>query len=208
MLSAFVLQTQITKLATCPALTSDEVEKDWTRTHSCGVFVLGGDVVGEPLGVGDGLGDVVAVELGLGLGLGLELAEVLLDVGLGLEEVPDGDGEDVLEADVLGLDEGLLPEESDAEADGDTTGEAGLLFVAELPGDAEVLAGELLFAADAVSTASFGTDEHAALTSGALAVVTATAAPNMPKPKNMNPVSAPSAAGLRISALTCRTSLQ
>ena len=65
----------MTKLALCPALTSDEAEKDWTRTHSCGVFLPGAGEVGVPLGVGVGVG-VGALELGSGLGLGVVLGEL------------------------------------------------------------------------------------------------------------------------------------
>jgi hypothetical protein len=113
-LAAFVLQTQITKLALWPALTSDAVENDCTRTQSCGVFCPGAGEVGEPLGVGVGLGEVLELVLGSGVGLGLELAEVCwVDDGLGLPdeleaELLDEDGEDEPERDVLGLDEGLV----------------------------------------------------------------------------------------------------
>jgi hypothetical protein len=60
---------------------------------------------------------------------------------------------------------------------------------------------------EAVRTAFLGRDAHAALTIGALATFMANASPNMLKPAKLNTVSAPSAAGLRISALTCATSL-
>jgi hypothetical protein len=73
-LVALALQTQITKLAVCPAFTCEALEKDWTRTHSCGV--------GLGLGLGDGEGDVGGV-LGLGLGSGLLLGDGVT-VGLGL----------------------------------------------------------------------------------------------------------------------------
>jgi hypothetical protein len=113
-LAAFVLQTQITKLALWPALTSDAAENDWTRTQSCGFFGPGAGEVGEPLGVGVGLGDVLELVLGSGLGLGLELAEPFLvgdGVGLvgGLEaELLDGVAEDVFGLEVLGLEAGLV----------------------------------------------------------------------------------------------------
>jgi len=77
-LSAFVLQTQTTKSAVCPAFTSEEEENDWIFTHSWGVFVAG--ELGEPLGLGLGLG----LEESVGLGLGLELVLVSLPVGEGL----------------------------------------------------------------------------------------------------------------------------
>lgn len=204
-------------------------------------------MVGEPVGVGDGLGDVVV--LVLGLGLGLELAEAFsvdvgLGLGLGLEAVPDGDGDDVSEVDALGLDAGLLAGslvEADALGEEDWLVSAVLADLADLLGDARVLAEELpeveelraadelepawvtdlsdvavllplagldaVLAVDAVSTASFGRDAHAVLTIGAF-VVTASASPNMLTPRKKNPVRAPSAAGLRIRALTCATSLQ
>lgn len=204
-------------------------------------------MVGEPVGVGDGLGDVVV--LVLGLGLGLELAEAFsvdvgLGLGLGLEAVPDGDGDDVSEVDALGLDAGLLAGslvEADALGEEDWLVSAVLADLADLLGDAGVLAEELpeveelraadelepawvtdlsdvavllplagldaVLAVDAVSTASFGRDAHAVLTIGAF-VVTASASPNMLTPRKKNPVRAPSAAGLRIRALTCATSLQ
>jgi hypothetical protein len=68
--AAFVLQTQTTKVARCPALTWDELEKDCTRTHSCG-FLAGCDDEGEGVGVGvveldgegEGEGEVVGLEL-------------------------------------------------------------------------------------------------------------------------------------------------
>jgi hypothetical protein len=60
---------------------------------------------------------------------------------------------------------------------------------------------------EAVRTAFLGREEHAALTIGALATFMANASLNMLKPAKLNTVSAPSAAGLRISALTCATSL-
>jgi len=60
---------------------------------------------------------------------------------------------------------------------------------------------------EAVRTAFLGREEHAALTIGALATFMANAPLNMLRPAKLNTVSAPSAAGLRISALTCATSL-
>jgi hypothetical protein len=65
-----------------------------------------------------------------------------------------------------------------------------------------------LLAVAAMRTAFFGRDAQAVLTMGALVASTARAWPNMPKPRKTNPVSAPSAAGLKISALTCASSLQ
>ena len=60
---------------------------------------------------------------------------------------------------------------------------------------------------EAVSTAFLGREAHVVLTIGALTIFMASASPNMLKPVKLNTVSAPSAAGLRISALTCATSL-
>lgn len=60
---------------------------------------------------------------------------------------------------------------------------------------------------EAVRTAFLGREAHEVLTIGALATFMASASPNMLKPVKLNTVSAPSAAGLRISALTCATSL-
>ena len=79
LLAAFVLQIQMTKLALCPALTCEEEDKDWTRTHSCGVLWPGAGEVGLPLGVGVGVGVGVGegvLVVGSGLGLGLVLAEL------------------------------------------------------------------------------------------------------------------------------------
>ena len=53
-----------------------------------------------------------------------------------------------------------------------------------------------------MSTAFLGSEEHAAWMIGALATFMAKASPNMVKPVKLNTVSAPSAAGLRIRALT------
>jgi hypothetical protein len=76
LLGAFALHTHTAKFASLPAVTCEEVEKDWTRTHTCAV---GAD---ELLGVGVGVG----LELGAGemLVVGLELAVAFLDDELGL----------------------------------------------------------------------------------------------------------------------------
>ena len=65
----------------------------------------------------------------------------------------------------------------------------------------------LLLSAVAASTEFLGREAHTPLTIGAGEVVIAIASPTMLKPVKLNTVSAPSAAGLRIRALTCATSL-
>ena len=122
-LAAFVLQIQMTKLALCPALTCEEEDKDWTRTHSCGVLWPGAGEVGLPLGegVGVGVGDGALV-VGSGLGLGDVLAELSVadELGVVLEvALPDGAGEDVSGADGLALDEGSVLGDTLPRADGD-----------------------------------------------------------------------------------------
>jgi hypothetical protein len=100
--AAFVLQTQITKLAFCPGLTRDELENVWTRTHSCGFLAGAGEVV-EGVGVG-------VVELdgeGEPLGLVLERFVVFDADGFGEGFVVDGFGEGVWLGDGLALDDGL-----------------------------------------------------------------------------------------------------
>jgi hypothetical protein len=86
-----VVQTQITKCATCPGLTCDELENDWTRTHSCGFLAGAGGLL---VGVGVGVGDAeVGVGVGVGEVVGLEL--VLFgddDFGVGLESLALGVG--------------------------------------------------------------------------------------------------------------------
>ena len=144
-LVALVLHTQMTKLAVRPALTSDEVEKDCTRTQSCGVFLPGAGEVGVPLGVGVGVG-VGALLLGSGLGLGDVLAGLCVADELGVvdelvAELSDGAGEEVSEGEVLGLDEGSTL--TDALREVDALDEAALLLVTDLLGDDEVLAEDL-----------------------------------------------------------------
>jgi hypothetical protein len=169
-------------VARWPTLTSPEVEKDSTRTQSCGVlWVLcgGGDLV--ELGEGVGLGDLLDV---LGDGEGdVELDEL----SVGGDDVPDG--EFPPESEALGVDDGLALEvllgegEADLEVLGDAdfeeAGEADLLLVLlteplgdadallrlDLLADAEADADSLalwlrgwMIAAD--STAFFGGDEH------------------------------------------------
>jgi hypothetical protein len=151
-----VLHTQTANVAVWPDLTSPEVEKDSTRTQSCGVFLVlwgGGDL--DELGEGDGLGDLLDV---LGVGDGdVELDEL----SLGGDEVPDGDFAE--EPETLGETDGLALAVS--LGDGEALAEADLLLLllAEPLADAESLApwlrGSLIAA---VSTAFFGSDEHLA----------------------------------------------
>ncbi len=154
LLVALVLHTQTANVAVWPALTSPEVEKDSTRTQSCGVlWVLwaGGDLV--ELGEGDGFGDVLD-ELGVGEG------DVELDVlSVGGDELTDGDFAE--ESEALGDDDGLalvvLLGEGEALVEADLL----LLLLAEPLADADSLGmwlrGSLIAA---VSTAFFGSDEH------------------------------------------------
>ncbi len=185
-----MVHTQITKLALPPGLTCEEGEKDCTRTHSCGVFFGGGvgDVLGVGVGVGVGLG-----ELDDGDGLGeLELELGLDDAGLA-DVLPDGDAAVELPLEVLGL------------ADADLAGDVDVAGDVDMLADADLLAGR--FTVLAVSTAAFfGIDEQAVL-AGLFTVVVARALAAMPKPRNARLESTPSAAGLRISALTGATSL-
>jgi hypothetical protein len=229
--AAFVLHTQITKLATCPGLTCDELEKDWTRTHSCGFLAGVGDLL---VGVGVGVGDT---ELGLGVGepVGLEL---LLfnddDFGVGLERWV-GFGAGFL---VVGLDDGvwlgdeLLLDVGPA-LELELADELGLGLVvtlldgvelapALLPADFVLgecfggLPGHLVTCVGAPDagaiTASrpepFGTDEHTLLTIGGLAASAASARPNTAEERNAKPETAPTTAGLTTCALTRETSLQ
>jgi hypothetical protein len=116
-LAALVLHTQMAKVAVRPALTSAELEKDSTRTQSCGVLRGCGDFVG----LGVGLGDV-----GVGVGVG----------GAGLDELTDGvelpvvEGDFASELDVLGDEEGLTP--ADWLSEGEALGKADALLPAEL----------------------------------------------------------------------------
>jgi hypothetical protein len=143
LLFAFSDHTQITNVASWPALTSPRLASDWTRTHSCGVtclcFLPGELAVGSgELGVGLAVGEV---EVGVGLGL----AEVELGLGLGVvvaevdAEVFEG-GEDV----AVALDEGLSLADVLGEADAlllaDVLGEAGALLLADVLGAASEVA--------------------------------------------------------------------
>ncbi len=227
-LAAFALQTQTAKVAACPGLTCEALEKDWTRTHSCGVLDFGGGelFVGVGVGVGE-LGDGLAVglgdeldglfegeadggeELGLVLGAELELGDwlgvELLDVEVGLAvgvELP-----------VLGLELAEPPEE---------LGELELgveLALVLLEGDAatgevrpgDEAAGELAPGISAASSAApFGIVAHAAGTIGPLLPDWAARAwPSKLEETKAKPVRTPTTAGLTTNwALTCATSLR
>lgn len=129
-LVAFVDQTQITKVASWPGLTSPAPERGWIRTHSCGVTFLGFGL-GE---LGFGLGEL-DVGLGFGVGVAVELGVVVeLGVGLVVADVDDEalDDEDVAaDVDVVGLDEGLALPDVLADA------ELLVLLVAALAGVAD-----------------------------------------------------------------------
>jgi len=212
-LDPFVLQTQTAKLATCPAFTCDELEKDCTRTHNCGVFGFGGGE-DEPLGVGLGLVD------GLELGVGLP-DDFLLGEGLGLGEwvgLADGLllvlelGDGLLL--VLGLGDGLLLVLGLAEA----LPLFLLLLVfllllarALLPvavGSCARVRGSSRTAVEAAKIAVRGTLAQAVRTIGWLVTVAATAWLNRPVVRKAIPATAPTAADLRTCALTPGTSLQ
>jgi hypothetical protein len=225
-LSALALQTQMTNCAVRPALICEEDENDCTSAQTCGDLA---PEVGELLGFG--LLDLLGLGLGLddlvGLGLELGLGDEVLGDGLGVDE-SDGEsaGDELsgaVEDESLGA--GDVPESvglglSDEVSDGDRLGDRDVDEVLEAPagadsiGEAEALPDATLPACDAlliiaaVSSALAGSVEHAdaaaelvALATGALVAANASLA--MVMPKNANPVSAPSAAGLRIRALTC-----
>jgi hypothetical protein len=224
-LSALALQTQMTNCAVRPALICDEDENDCTSAQSWGDLV---PEVGELLGLGllDLLGLGLGLEDLLGLGLEVGLGDEVLGDGLGVDE-SDGEsaGDELSGAvEVESLGAGDVPESvglglSDELSDGDRLGACDADELLELTGadsmgEAEALpdttlpACEALLIIAAVSSALAGSVEHAdaaaelvALATGALVAANASLA--MPMPKNANPVSAPSAAGLRIRALTC-----
>ena len=209
-LVAFVDQTQITNFASWPALTSPALEKGWIRTHSCGVAFLGLGLGLDELGFG--VGELDLEELGVGLGvvdvLGLGVVVAGVD-----DSVPDEDEDVAAEADVVGLDEGLSLV--------DVAGELADLVdfadeLADVIGDADELASvaarsclaallaALLVASE--STVLLGMSGHAEVMIDLLLASAACSSANMLQPMNAKPVSAPNAAGLRISALTCESS--
>jgi hypothetical protein len=185
LLAARVLHTQMAKLAVWPALTSLELEKDSIRTQSCGVLcALCGGVDFVEDGVGDGLGDVLD---GVGVGDGgLDVLDAEGDCAF--EEEALGVDEGVVLADEL--DEGEVLADALAEALAEVLVEADRVMVAEPLGEADlVMVAEPLGETDAVllvdvladaeadadslalglrgvsvaavSTAFFGSDEHA-----------------------------------------------
>lgn len=209
------LQTQTTNVAVCPALTSEELDKDWTRTQSwatAGFFF--GFVEGVGVGVGVLLGDGLVVGLVVGVG----------EVGFFVDVLADGVGSDDLEGDAL------VDVLGEAEVVADALGLAlvdlpGLALVLVLVGVGDLLRDLLdvgLALADAVrpwvdtiralSEAArvefFGTDPQAALTIGPAAAFVASASPDMLAVKKANPVRTPITTGLASCALNPRTSLQ
>jgi hypothetical protein len=179
-------------------------ETGWIRTQSCGVAFLGAGL--DLLGFGLGLG-----ELGFGLGLG-ELGfglGVVEELGVGVvvadvdDEALDEDDDVVAEVDAAGLEDELLLSDLREVADG----------LDDVSRDAEVLASAAarswsaaLVVADE-RTVLFGMSGHAAeLITDWLLASAACNSENMLQPMNAKPVSAPSAAGLRIRALTCGSS--
>jgi hypothetical protein len=187
--------------------------------------------VGDPLGLGLGLDDPVGLGLGLvlvvALCVGDGLAEAELEsVGLADElELGEAESDWLGLADVLGLADELsladalaLAEElslADVLAEADELAEVDLLAPPDLLGEADTLALDRWLAAGlllkptiaAVSSALFGSVEQAALTIGWFAAGMANAWPARLKLRNAKPVIAPSAAGLKIRALTGATSL-
>lgn len=199
---ALVVQTQTTKLAGLPAVTSATDGNDWTRTHSWGVFGVGGlDVVlGVGLGLGEGLGLVLGLELGLELvlepglelGGGLELGLLVSDglAGGVLVEVSDGAGLGELVSDGLALDVVLLVSVgvTDVESADDEV--------------VVVLAAVRRTVAEVTTEAVDGTEAHGEV--AALVAAWTASAPKIiiPTPKKASPKIAPSATGLSSSALT------
>ena len=188
LLAARVVHTQMAKFAVWPALTSPELEKDSIRTQRCGVLWAlcgGGDFV--ELGVGDGFGELLD---GVGVGEGgldeLLVGEDVLDADgdCELEEEALGVDEGVVLVEALDAGEVLgdtLVEvlvEADLVLVAEPVGEADPVLVAEplgepdavlgvdVPADAEADADSLALwlrgvSIAAVTTAFFGSDEHA-----------------------------------------------
>jgi hypothetical protein len=150
------------------------------------------------LGFGLGLG-----ELGFGLGVGVKVGVGVVVAGVDDEALDEDEDVDVVaEVDAAGLDDELLLSDLRDVADG----------LADVSRDAEVLASAaarswsaaLVVAAE--RTVLFGMSGHAALITDWLLASAACNSANMLQPMNAKPVSAPSAAGLRIRALTCGSS--
>ncbi len=178
------------------------------RTQSCGVGVG----VGLGVGVGVTVGDTVGVPVSGGVELtgGVELG---LADGVSL-------GDMLVESDAFGVADVLLVAVSLADADA-VPNRGELLDVAAVPepealGDLDVMEADVL-ATRGISTTFLGADVQTVVAevvaaavvppAGAMAMSTPRAWPNMPDPRKANTVSAPSAAGLTISALTRGTSL-
>jgi hypothetical protein len=207
-LVALVDQTQMTNVASWPTLTSPAPESGWIRTHSCGVTFLGFGFLGfglDELGFGEGELDLEVLGVGLGVVVVLGLGVVVAGVD---DAAPDEDVEP--EADVVGLDEGLSLVDVADEL-------AGLVDFADEPADLSFDAEELASAAERSclaallvapeSTVLLGMSGHAAeLMIDLLLASAACSSANILQPMNAKPVSAPIAAGLRISALTCESS--
>jgi hypothetical protein len=206
MLAAFVLQTQTTKLALAPGATSD-ADRDWVRTHSCGVIGAGAEDVGELLGVGVGVG-VLALMLGSGLGVGVGVADVVSD-GAGVE-LSVGVGVGLSVGDGVEVSAGDGAEVSDGDGDGAEVSDGDGVALSDGDGvEVSDGAGAVLLVTMAVSTAVFGGAAHAVfvLVMGTIVASAIMAWPNTPKPRMLNPAAAPSAARLTIRALTRATSL-
>ena len=194
----------------CPALTSEELDKDWTRTQSwaTAAFFLG---FVDALGVGVGvlLGDGLVVGVGVGVG----------EVGFFVDVLADGVGSDDSEGDAL----------VDVLGEAEVLGLAlvdllGLALVLVLVGVGDLLPDLLGVAlalaevrpwvdtmselSEAARVEFFGTDPQAALTIGPAAEFVASASPDMQAVRNANPVRAPITTGLASCALNPRTSLR
>lgn len=156
------------------------------------------------LGVGDGLAGVLELVLGSGLGLGEE-------VGGGEDELSPGVGVAVSVGDGMSVDDAAVVSVSVGDGVVVSVGDAVLVSVGD---GVEVSAGmamsePVLWTRAAVSTAVVGGAAQIVLT-GATGAATACAARDSPKrvkPRMVNPATVPSAARLRISALTRATSL-
>jgi hypothetical protein len=186
--------------------------------------------------VGVGVGDALVV-LGGGLEVELvELFDGLGLVGGVEEDVSDGVGEDesdcevlgdaLPESDVLGVADVVLAarllDDADVVADNEELLDAETMAELKALDDVDPLAEGKVLAVAAISTTFVGADAQIVVAEVVAAVVVAgvvvLAGPraiwtprawlNMPDPAKASTASAPSAAALTISALTCETSLQ